>query len=106
MSESRAKPGLRSRSYWALIVTQFLGAFNDNAYKQIVVLFVSVGMVASRGGAKYLCGATAVFALAYLLFSSAAGYLADRFSKRTVIVPVLPQCVPNRNARRPSPARV
>ena len=78
--------GLRGRSYWALIATQFLGAFNDNAYKMVVLLFVSAGMLSTKGGAKYTSGATATFAVAFILFSSVAGYLADRFSKRTIIV--------------------
>ena len=32
-------PNLRGdRSFWGLIVTQFLGAFNDNLFKQLVLL--------------------------------------------------------------------
>jgi len=86
MAEAASKPGLRGRSFWALIVTQFLGAFNDNAFKMMVLLLVSAGMVASKGGAIYTSGSTATFALAYILFSASAGYLADRFSKRHIIV--------------------
>jgi len=81
-----ARRGLRGRSFWALIITQFLGAFNDNAYKMMVMLVVSAGLIASKGGGRYLSGATATFAVAYILFSSSAGYLADRFSKRVIIV--------------------
>ena len=86
MAEAAAKAGLRGRSFWSLIVTQFLGAFNDNAFKIVVMLFVSRRLIAAEGGAKYLCGATAVFAIAYIIFSSSAGYLADRYSKRSIIV--------------------
>jgi acyl-[acyl-carrier-protein]-phospholipid O-acyltransferase / long-chain-fatty-acid--[acyl-carrier-protein] ligase len=89
VSDTAASPkrhGLKGRSYWALIVTQFLGAFNDNAYKMIVLLFVSAGMVSTKGGAKFTSGSTATFAVAYILFSAFAGYLADRYSKRLIIV--------------------
>ena len=86
MSQMPHKNGLHGRSFWALIATQFLGAFNDNAYKMIVMLVVSHDIIASEGGAFYLAGSTAVFAIAYILFSSTAGWLADRFSKRTIII--------------------
>ena len=86
MADVMTKPGLKSRSFWALIVTQFLGAFNDNAFKMMVLLFVSVGVVQSKGGAIYTSGATATFAVAYILFSASAGFFADRFSKRLIIV--------------------
>ena len=86
MATIPAKPGLRGRSFWALIATQFLGAFNDNVFKMIVMLFVSAGLIASEGGAKYLAASTATFAIAYIVFSAYAGYLADRFSKRRLIV--------------------
>jgi hypothetical protein len=29
---------LRDRSFWGLAITQFLGAFNDNLFKQLVLL--------------------------------------------------------------------
>ena len=85
------------RSFLGLTATQFLGAFNDNLYKQVVLL-LSLPMVAAAAGAageqladqaseNDLQGwATFVFALPFVLFSGYAGYLADRNSKRTVIV--------------------
>ncbi len=85
MGIENRQQGLRGRSFWALIVTQFLGAFNDNAFKMIVMLVVSAGLAATEGGAAYLAGSTAVFSLAYILFSSWAGHLSDRFSKSGVI---------------------
>jgi acyl-[acyl-carrier-protein]-phospholipid O-acyltransferase/long-chain-fatty-acid--[acyl-carrier-protein] ligase len=39
---------LSDRSFWSLLVTQFLGAFNDNVYKQIVLLLaVPVSLAAA-----------------------------------------------------------
>lgn len=74
------------RSFWFLIFTQFQGAFNDNAYKFLVILWVaSMGL---REDARNLLVLVvgALFALPFILFSMAGGYLADRYSKRSVTV--------------------
>ncbi len=87
MPEPPEKPGMRSRSFWALMVTQFLGAANDNAFR-FVVMFMVLARVA--GGADeqvpYVSAVGAVFVLPFLIFATLAGGLADRFSKRAVIV--------------------
>ena len=72
--------------FWSLIVTQFQGAFNDNALKFLVIyLIVERNFpAASRDRLVLLVGA--LFALPYILFSLAGGYLADRFSKRSVTI--------------------
>jgi len=82
------KPGIKSRSFWALMVTQFLGAANDNAFK-LVVTFVVLNNVITGGireTAAYMSAVGAVFVFPFLLFSTFAGDLADRLSKRTVVV--------------------
>src|SRR5437879_11631405 len=74
--------------FWSLIVTQFQGAFNDNALK-FLVIYLIVGRdfpVAMRDRLVLLVGA--LFALPYILFLLACGYLADRYSER--FVPVSP----------------
>jgi acyl-[acyl-carrier-protein]-phospholipid O-acyltransferase/long-chain-fatty-acid--[acyl-carrier-protein] ligase len=69
-----------------MTLTQFLGAFNDNVYKQtLLLLFVAVptpggGTIDLQGTGSFL------FALPFILFSGFAGYLSDRHRKRTVIV--------------------
>src|ERR1700680_1758106 len=72
--------------FWSLIVTQFQGAFNDNALKFLVIyLVVERNLPASiRDQLVLLVGA--LFALPYILFSLAGGYLADRYSKRSVTI--------------------
>src|SRR3974390_691886 len=78
----------RLRGFWSLIVTQFEGAFNDNALK-MVVTFVGLNMVLSQGLHDALVPLTAaLFSLPFLLFSMGGGFLADRFSKRTVTIGV------------------
>ncbi len=70
----------------ALVFSQFLGAFNDNLYKMIVSL-LALGAAINVGGAgAYLSAAGIVFILPYLLFSGYAGFVADAFGKRTVLV--------------------
>jgi acyl-[acyl-carrier-protein]-phospholipid O-acyltransferase / long-chain-fatty-acid--[acyl-carrier-protein] ligase len=72
--------------FWSLIATQFQGAFNDNALK-FLVLYLIIGADSSRETDEtkvLLVGA--LFALPFILFSMTGGYLADRFSKRSVTI--------------------
>src|SRR6266568_3997022 len=85
-----ASRGSRSARYnpgfWSLVVTQFQGAFNDNALKFLVIYLV-VGMslpVRERDWLVLVVGA--LFALPFILFSMTGGFLADRFSKRSVTI--------------------
>lgn len=75
---------LGDKSFWGMLVTQFLGAFNDNLYKQLMLL---LAISAGAGATSDLQGwATLVFSLPFVLFSGFAGYLSDRFSKTPIIV--------------------
>jgi acyl-[acyl-carrier-protein]-phospholipid O-acyltransferase/long-chain-fatty-acid--[acyl-carrier-protein] ligase len=79
----------RLNGFWSLIITQFQGAFSDNLY-QWLARFMLIGMVLDfipgdlRSTKLALVGI--LFALPFLLFSMAGGYLADRHSKRTVVI--------------------
>jgi MFS family permease len=70
--------------FWAITATQFLGAFNDNLYKQILLLLFLIKEDDQTRDLQWL--ATLSFSLPFVLFSGYAGYLSDRYSKRTVIV--------------------
>jgi acyl-[acyl-carrier-protein]-phospholipid O-acyltransferase/long-chain-fatty-acid--[acyl-carrier-protein] ligase len=70
--------------FWALIATQFQGAFNDNAFKVIVVFLIP--LLAKEAGYPATAMAFLIFNIPFLLFPSYAGYLADRFSKQRVAV--------------------
>lgn len=83
----------RDQSFWGMTVTQFLGAFNDNLYKQLMLLLaipavvVAASVDAESGGGGDVQGwATLVFSLPFVLFSGVAGYLSDKISKRPIIV--------------------
>ncbi len=74
------------RGFWALIVTQFQGAFSDNALKWLVISLIA-GMNFSNDKRDQLVGIVgALFAVPFIVFSMAGGFLADRFSKRLVTV--------------------
>ena len=77
----------RDRSFWGMTATQFLGAFNDNVFKQLVLL-ICVDYVALRGldHDPYQTTAQGLFALPFVLFSGFAGWLSDRVSKRRIVV--------------------
>jgi 1-acyl-sn-glycerol-3-phosphate acyltransferase len=78
---------LRQRRFLPFFLTQALGAFNDNVYKNVFVILVTFGVVSGLGfDAQVLSNlAGGVFILPYLLFSGLAGQLADRFDKTRVI---------------------
>lgn len=80
---------LHDKSFWGMAVTQFLGAFNDNLFKQLLLLLATpaaVAVAAADAPQDRQALATVVFAAAFLLFSGVAGWLADRTSKRTLII--------------------
>ena len=75
----------KSHSFGWLNATQFFGALNDNVFKLLIVYF----LIAAKGKAaagSALATSGIILAVPFLLFSAAAGVLADRQSKRTIIV--------------------
>ncbi len=77
--------GLASRSFVGLLLTQFLVALNDNMFRWLVVP-VGKDLVPEGSEPLVLSVGLAVFMAPYLLLAAPAGWLADRFSKRSVIV--------------------
>jgi len=78
-------PLSRNRSFLALTATQFLGAFNDNAFKQLIAL-IAVDQTLKAGGVSIQALAMAVFTIPFLLFCGVAGNLSDRFSKTRIVL--------------------
>lgn len=72
-------------SFTYLNITQFLGALNDNIYKLLIVyLFIQIEGIENSHTILSITGA--IFVLPFLLFSAPSGTLADRYSKRNIIV--------------------
>jgi hypothetical protein len=67
--------------FCAMAGTYALGVLNDNFFKQAACL---LAVAAGRQGLQGL--AAVVFTVPWLLFSAHAGWLADRFSKRRVVI--------------------
>jgi len=73
--------------FWALIVTQFQGAFSDNALKWLVsFLVLESGVSREQRDFLFILVVPLVFAIPFVVFSIPGGYFADRFSKRSVTV--------------------
>lgn len=86
LAETLSTPLFHDRSFWGMTATQFLGAFNDNLFKQLMLLLaIPVGAAAAQKADEQGI-ATMIFSLPFVLFSGFAGYLSDRYSKRTMIV--------------------
>ena len=77
----------RSRKgFWALIVTQFQGAFSDNVLRNLLLSMV-VGMGIARSEREtFVSAVTFIFSVPFLVLSMPGGWLADRFSKRGVTI--------------------
>ncbi len=73
-----------------LALTQFLGIFNDNAFKCVTILgALNLTLNLSQSYAKdaaFLAIVTAIYVFPFIVFSEWAGFLGDRFRKRTVMI--------------------
>src|SRR5215204_1219242 len=77
--------GLRSTSFIGLLVTQFLGVANDNILRWLVI-GIGKEYVDKQHISAVLAVGSGCLVLPYLILAAPAGYLADRYSKRSVIV--------------------
>jgi MFS family permease len=77
---------VRQRRFLPLFITQLLGAFNDNLYKNAMVLFVVYNVYNSEAAeARFSAIASGLFILPFFLLSALAGQLADMRDKAAVI---------------------
>jgi acyl-[acyl-carrier-protein]-phospholipid O-acyltransferase/long-chain-fatty-acid--[acyl-carrier-protein] ligase len=79
---------LATRRFAPLFVTQFLGAMNDNLFRQAIIILITVKLADEVGVSSAVLNNVAIglFILPYFLFSALAGQLADRFEKARQIV--------------------
>lgn len=77
---------LRKRRFLPLFVTQFLGAFNDNLFKQAIVLFATYQIFAdAQAEQNFNALATALGIIPFFVLSALSGQLADTSDKARII---------------------
>ncbi len=78
---------LRERRFGPFFGVQFLGAFNDNVFKQALVILLAyqTSSFTTMSSNTLQNLAQALFILPFFLFSATAGQLADKYEKSTLI---------------------
>ncbi|MDO5651126.1 MAG: MFS transporter, partial [Moraxella sp.] len=76
----------KKRKFTAMFFTQFLGAFNDNVFKQALILVLTYTAAAKIGIKVSILNnlAAMLFILPYFLFSALAGQIADKHEKSSL----------------------
>ena len=76
------------RGFWSLMGTQFQGAFSDNVLKWLVIYLVIAQKLPKEQLDALVSDSGMYFAIPFLLLSMLGGWMADRFSKRHVMIGV------------------
>jgi 1-acyl-sn-glycerol-3-phosphate acyltransferase len=76
---------LGTRRFLPFFLTQFLGAFNDNLFRNAVVVSVTFGVSAASDAGVLANVAQGLFILPFFLFSALSGQLADKYEKSRLI---------------------
>ncbi len=76
----------RTRRFWPLFTTQALGAFNDNVFRNALVILITYRLAdtADMDTGSIIALAGGLFILPFFLFSGLAGELADKFDKARI----------------------
>lgn len=72
---------IRQPNFFALFVVQFFGAFNDNAFKNALVILITYRLMVDSDAALTVTLAAGLFILPFMLVSPFAGLIADRWDK-------------------------
>jgi len=73
---------LKQQRFLPLFLTQFFGAFNDNAFKLSMLTLISYNLAHSEvQSERYQAIAGALFILPFFLFSATSGQISDKFDK-------------------------
>ena len=78
---------LKHYRFFPIFYTQFLGALNDNVFKNAIVILIAFSLADEMGANASILVITAagIFILPFFLFSATAGQLADKFEKSMLI---------------------
>uniref|UniRef100_UPI003F58F9E4 hypothetical protein n=1 Tax=Vibrio cholerae TaxID=666 RepID=UPI003F58F9E4 len=79
---------LTERRFLPYFITQFLGAFNDNIFKNVLLLFVAFAgpQALPISSNLFINLAAGLFILPFFLFSATAGVLADKLESLGIFV--------------------
>src|SRR5215213_1969983 len=82
---------LTERRFGPFFGVQFLGAMNDNVFKQALVILLAYQTAAFTTQSSDVLQnvAQALFIAPFLLFSATAGQLADKYEKRNLVTLVV-----------------
>lgn len=74
---------LKQRRFLPYFITQFLGAFNDNIFKNVLLILVAFAASGTLpiSSNLFINLAAGLFILPFFLFSATAGELADKYDK-------------------------
>lgn len=82
----RAIDLLKKRTFLPLFLTQFFGAFNDNAFKFAMLTLISYHLSTSQTQSEfYQAIAGALYIIPFFFFSATAGQLADKYNKAFIV---------------------
>src|SRR6186713_904364 len=77
---------LRQRRFLPLFATQLFNAFNDNLFKNAMVLYVVYSVYSSEAAeARFSAIASALFIIPFFILSALSGQLADMRDKARII---------------------
>ncbi|MGC1182842.1 MFS transporter [Legionella sp.] len=77
---------LKKRNFLPFFLTQFFGAFNDNAFKLTMLTMISYQLTHVQPQSEYYqAWASVLFILPFFLFSATSGQLADKYDKAVLI---------------------
>lgn len=78
---------LKTKRFFPLFLTQFLGAFNDNVFKNALIIMIAYAAIDSAGLRPEIMvtAAAGIFILPFFLFSATAGQLSDKNNKARII---------------------
>lgn len=87
MEEHNQSSLLKSKRFLPFFCTQFLGAFNDNIFKNTLMLLIAFSATKAMGMESNVVMnlAAGLFILPFFLFSAIAGQVADKYEKSSII---------------------
>ncbi|MBK9952090.1 MAG: MFS transporter [Candidatus Competibacteraceae bacterium] len=78
---------MKERRFLPFFVTQFLGAFNDNVFKNALIIMIAFQVAGDDPARSNLLTnlSAGLFVLPFFLFSATAGQLSDKYEKSSYI---------------------